>query len=247
MQGGVTKIALAMMASVFVFSGCSVKEGDNDLVKAAKYTANAPIYAVAAVGLAGTMIGGGIGHTVSKTGDAIAGREWYQGETFMGTYEAEQLDSNVTLAPFYEDDHYKTLKNSKNENFLYIKATQELILTDNLLKPKRWATAGLEGRPIPPYVGYRLPSSITKEMIEEKAGKDQFGNPTFLGKDALVLLRPKRTGWLMKLHYEVFAFTGGTQDFTNADEKESKTTKEWLLANFPEALKDEDAITMVRP
>jgi F0F1-type ATP synthase membrane subunit c/vacuolar-type H+-ATPase subunit K len=247
MQGGVTKIALAIMTSVFMFSGCSVKEGDNDLVKAAKYTANAPIYAVAAVGLAGTMIGGGIGYSVSKTGDAIAGRERYQGETFIGTFETEQLDNNVTLAAFYEDGHYKTFKNSENENFLYIKSTKELILTDNLLKPKRWATAGLEGRPIPPYVGYRLPSSVTKEMIEEKAGKDQFGNPAFLGKDALVLLRPKRTGWLMELHYEVFALTGSAQDFTNADTEEPETTKEWLLVNFPEAMKDEDAITMVRP
>lgn len=235
------QLASIALAGLLI-SGCSVKQEDDGLTKVAKHTANAPLYAVLAVGMAGTMLGGGMGYAVSKTSDALAGREWYQGETFVGIVEREALDANSTLAPFYEDVHFVVFKDAKEQNYLYFKDSSELIHTKEILNRKRWAIAGLEGRPVLPYVGVRLPESITKEMVEEKAGKDRFGNPVFIGQNSLAALRPRRDGWLMSLKYEMFVLPANIHSFAQG----SRGFQEWLEVNFPKEMEEAGELRAIR-
>lgn len=230
--------ATILVLVALLVSGCSVKDSDSGLTKVAKHTINAPMYAVLAVGAAGVMAGGGVGYLVSKTGDLVAGREWYQGEYFLGVIDQEKLDANISLAPFYEDNDFKLLKDSSGNDYLYFKDTGEFIRTKEVLNPKRWAVAGLEKRPVLKYYGFKLPDGITQEMIEQKAAKDRFGNIAYIGENSLLALRPRREGLPLSLHYEMFIITDGVKKYTNLGEFEPKTLKQWLQGNFPEQMKN---------
>lgn len=49
------KKSISIITAITFFSGCAVKQEDSTATKALKHTANAPVYAIAAVGMAAEL------------------------------------------------------------------------------------------------------------------------------------------------------------------------------------------------
>ncbi|MDQ7060659.1 MAG: hypothetical protein Q9M43_05805 [Sulfurimonas sp.] len=219
------KTLLSALSLLITITGCSIKDTDETEVKVAKHVANAPIYAVGAIGAAGTAVvgflGGGIAYGLSKTGDAISGSEMYWGETYRGKQTEEALDNNVSFAKFYTDNNFALYKNSENESFMLLKETDDFIQSSNPRFEKRTAIARYEKRPHLNIKKYRLPDGIGEDLIYEKIKKDRFGNPLFFGDSILLEANQFRNGLFLTLKADIYIIEDGANTVSMADERTS--------------------------
>ncbi len=189
-----------------VFTGCSVKQDDTTAAKTMKHVANAPLYAVVGVGLAWEAVGAGIGYTVSKSIDKLAGVELYLGETYLGKQTEEALDNNTSLAKFYNDNYFALYKNKDNSTYYFDKTSKDFI-KDVKFGYKRNASSNKVRFPISKV---KLEETgLDKEYIYSKMRKDKFGNPTFLGNSVVVRIHQERKGWAMSLYTTLYIIPNG--------------------------------------
>lgn len=239
-------ILLFLWSLILLFSGCAVKQTDDDTTKVAKHVVNSPLYAVMAVGMAGEMAGGTIGYGVSKATDALAGEELYYGETLIGTFEQEQLDINETYAKFYQDNDYALYKDAQNNTYLYIVAKKILIKSNDISYFKRWSMATIEKRPKLIFTGIIIPESLEKEKILDTLQKDRFGNPIAWGDNAFITIRDKRSGWALSLTRTMVIIGNGAETVNMSDKNSPKGYVDQIRYYFKgqtEDMNDEDIIS----
>lgn len=222
-----------LMCVILIFSGCSVKQTDDDATKVAKHVVNAPLYAVMAVGMAGEVAGGAIGYGVSKATDALVGEELYYGETLIGTFEQEQLDSKETYAKFYQYDDYALYKDAQNNTYLYLVNKKTLIKTNDVSYFKRWSMATIEGRPKIIFTGIIIPEGIEQEEIIKMLKKDKFGNPIAWGNNTFIKIQDRRAGLLLSLTSTMVLIGNGADTVDLADKNAPTDYVDQIRYYFP--------------
>lgn len=239
-----SKYFLIYITSLILFlSGCAVKQTDNDATKVAKHVVNSPLYAVMAVGAVGTAAGGSIGYGVSKATDAIVGEELYSGETMIGVFEQEILDSNVSYAKFFQNTNYALYKDEQNNTYLYIISKKTLIKSDDISYFKRWTMAALEKRPTLYFTGIRIPEGVDKEMALATVKKDRFGNPIAWGNNTFISIREQRTGWALSMKRTMILLDNGADTVDLADQNAPIEYSDQIRYYFPEQTKGIDDLS----
>lgn len=199
------KICLLCFGSI-VLVGCSVKQDDTTATKAAKHLVNAPMYAVLAVGAAGTYAAGSVGYGISKGIDKLAGVELYLGETYLGKQTEEDLDNNTSLAKFYNNMNMSLYKDKDNSTYMFDKPTKDFI-KDVKFGYKRNASSNKVRFPISKV---KLEETgLDEDYLYSKMRKDKFGNPTFLGNSVVVRIHQERKGWAMSLYTTLYIIPNG--------------------------------------
>lgn len=199
------KICLLCFGSI-VLVGCSVKQDDTTATKAAKHLVNAPMYAILAVGAAGTYAAGSVGYGISKGIDKLAGVELYLGETYLGKHEEINLDNNSSLAKFYNGDYFSLYKDKEGDTYLLDKPTKDLIKDVKFGFKRKKSSNGVY---FPIYKVNLEETGIDKEYIYSKMKKDKFGNPIFLGNSVIVRIHQERKGWAMRLYTTLYIIPNG--------------------------------------
>lgn len=223
-----------MVYVTLIFSGCAVKQTDDDATKVAKHVVNAPIYAVMAVGAAGTAAGGAVGYGISKTIDTASGVELYGGEKFLYTIAEDKLDENNEIAKFYNDKNFSLYKDKNGQSYLYIKAKEILLQTDDIAHSKRWSVAQFDKRPFLIFKGIQLPDSITTEQILSTTIKDKFDNPIVWGDNTFIDIQERRTGWTLSLQKTIIVIVDGAETINMSDNKSPKSIPDQVQYYFPE-------------
>lgn len=234
-------LPIFMVFSLLVsLTGCSVKQTDDGATKVAKHVMNAPLYAVMAVGAAGTAVGGAIGYGVSKTTDALMGEELYYGETLIGEVEQEQLDTNETYAKFYQYGDYALYKDAANTTYLYLVPKKLLIKSDDISYFKRWAMADIEKRPKISLSGIILPEGVEAEEVMKSLQKDRFGNPVAWGNNTFITIRERRSGWLLSLKRTMILIGDGAATVDMADKNAPIDYIDQIRYYFPKQTQNMD-------
>jgi len=231
-------LAQCLMCVILIFSGCSVKQTDDDATKVAKHVVNAPLYAVMAVGMAGEVAGGAIGYSVSKATDAFVGEELYYGETLIGTFEQEQLDSNETYAKFYQYDDHALYKDAENNTYLYLVNKKTLIKTNDVSYFKRWSMATIEGRPKIIFSGIIVPEGVEEKELLKSFKKDKFGNPVAWGNNAFIRIKEQRAGLLLSLTRTIILIGNGADTVDIADKSAPVDFVDQIRYYFPNQTQD---------
>lgn len=228
---------------ILLLSGCAVKHTDNDATKVAKHVVNTPLYAVMAIGAAGTAAGGSIGYGVSKATDAIIGEELYSGETMIGMFEQESLDSNLSYAKFFQNTNFAFYKDAQKNTYLYIMKNKTLIKTDDISYFKRWAMATLEKRPTLYFTGIILPEGVNTEMALATMKKDRFGNPIVWGNNTFITIRERRSGWALSMKRTMILLDNGADTVDLADQNIPIEYSDQIRYYFPEQIKGMDDLS----
>lgn len=218
------KIFFFLLPIALMLSGCAVKQDDDGATKVAKHVVNAPVYAVMAVGMAGTTAGGAIGYGVSKATDAVRGEELYYGETLIGEFEQDQLDANKTYAKFYQYEDYALYKDAQNNTYLYLVKKRTLIKTDDVSYFKRWSMAAIERRPKIIFTGIIIPEGVEKEEVIKMFKKDKFGNPIAWGNNTFIKIQDRRAGWLLSLTRTMVLIGNGADTVVDLADNNAPTT-----------------------
>ena len=234
-----SRMLLGFMVIALIFSGCAVKQTDDDTTKVVKHVVNAPLYAAVAVGMAGEAAGGAVGYGVSKTTDALVGEELYLGETFIGTFEQKELDSNEAYAKFFQNSDFAFYKDAQANTYLYIMRNQKLIKTDDISYFKRWATANMERKPTLWFTGIILPDGVDQEVALATVKKDRFGNPVAWGNNTFITIRERRGGLFLTEMKRTMIVIGDGADAVNlADSNAPIDFIEQIYFYFPEQSKN---------
>ena len=227
-------------------SGCAVKSSDNDATKVAKHVVNAPLYAVMAVGAAGTAVGGGIGYGVSKTTDAIRGEELYYGESLIGSMDMDALDHNASYAKFFQNNDYAFYKDAENNSYLYLIKRQQLIKSDDLSYFKRWSIAQVEKRATLIFTGIQLPEGVDEKTALSTMKKDRFGNPVAWGNNTVIRIKEHRGGlFLTRLDHIIILIGNGADTVNLSDPNAPMEYTDQIRYYFPEQTKnmEDDALS----